>query len=240
MATLRLYLWKIYKQENFVLNNAKTMHNLQGCGDIKRNVMKSKIESLMIEEGSENDFCRMMILFMSATIYFPNSNNSIGKSFVAHLQNLENMRKLGWTNLIYSELLKRVKIKKENPLYCACVIPLIERITMGRIFHNILVKVHGFCFDDDIKALVYEYMENVFLENIMYKNLYSEDWACTRIYIVKIGQSYMIIVLGIERGLAYLHHDCSEQIIHHDVKAANVLLDRTFVLRLQILGFLTL
>ncbi|KAF5197010.1 hypothetical protein FRX31_013403, partial [Thalictrum thalictroides] len=100
-------------------------HNLQACRDIKRNVMKSKIESLMTEEGSENDFCRMIILFMSATIFFPNSNNSIGKSFVVHLENIENIRKLGWADLIYSELLRKVKMKKENPLYCAYVIPLL-------------------------------------------------------------------------------------------------------------------
>ncbi|KAF5177357.1 Peptidase c48, partial [Thalictrum thalictroides] len=100
-------------------------HNLQACGDIKRDVMKSNIESLMTAEGSEKDFCRMIILFMSATIFFPNSNNSIGKSFVVHLENIDNMKKLGWADLIYRELMKKIKVQKENPLYCACVIPLL-------------------------------------------------------------------------------------------------------------------
>ncbi|KAF5191979.1 hypothetical protein FRX31_018434, partial [Thalictrum thalictroides] len=101
-------------------------HDLQHPGDIQKKVMTSKIKSLMTEEGSENDFCRMVVLLMSATIFFPNSNYSIGKSFVVHLENLETMKKLGWTDVIYSELMKKLKTKKDNPLsVTACVITLL-------------------------------------------------------------------------------------------------------------------
>ncbi|KAF5202330.1 hypothetical protein FRX31_008082 [Thalictrum thalictroides] len=142
-------------------------HNLQGCGDIKRNVMKSKIESLVTEEGSEKDFCRMIILFMSATIFFPNFNNNIGKSFVVHLENIENMRKLGRTDLIYSELMKKVKIKKENPLYCACVIPLLikddfEDIKDGEnlLLEEVIIQPE----DDNTKDYEQLFKENIDLK----------------------------------------------------------------------------
>ncbi|PIA38383.1 hypothetical protein AQUCO_02800226v1 [Aquilegia coerulea] len=106
-----------------------------------------------------------------------------------------------------------VKVLKENSMVYETF--LSERITMGRISHTNLVKLHGFCFDDDRKALVYEYMEKGSLDEILYKNPNSVEW--TELYH---------IALQIARGLAYLHHDCGEQIIHHDIKAANVLLDK--------------
>lgn len=36
------------------------------------------------------------------------------------------------------------------------------------------------------------------------------------------------VVLNIARGLAYLHEDCREQIIHFDIKPQNILLDQNF------------
>ncbi|PIA38382.1 hypothetical protein AQUCO_02800225v1 [Aquilegia coerulea] len=87
---------------------------------------------------------------------------------------------------------------------------------MDRISHTNLLKLYGFCFADDIKALVYECMENGSFDKILYKNPNSVEWA--KLYD---------IALQIARGLAYLHNGCGEQIIHHDVKAANVLLDKS-------------
>jgi len=36
------------------------------------------------------------------------------------------------------------------------------------------------------------------------------------------------IALGSAKGLSYLHDECDPKIIHHDVKAANILLDEDF------------
>ncbi|KAF3946862.1 hypothetical protein CMV_026918, partial [Castanea mollissima] len=38
----------------------------------------------------------------------------------------------------------------------------------------------------------------------------------------------MKIALGCANGLAYLHEECHPQIIHRDIKAANILLDDKF------------
>jgi serine/threonine protein kinase len=43
------------------------------------------------------------------------------------------------------------------------------------------------------------------------------DWA-TRVKVA----------VGAARGLAYLHEDCNPRIIHRDIKASNILLDKNF------------
>ncbi|KAI6675145.1 hypothetical protein NL676_003051 [Syzygium grande] len=66
------------------------------------------------------------------------------------------------------------------------------------------------------KLLVYEYVENQSLD----KHLFSGDFIQWR--------DRFRIALGTAKGLAYLHHECLEWVIHCDVKPENILLDKTF------------
>uniref|UniRef100_A0A0D9WEG1 non-specific serine/threonine protein kinase n=1 Tax=Leersia perrieri TaxID=77586 RepID=A0A0D9WEG1_9ORYZ len=61
--------------------------------------------------------------------------------------------------------------------------------------------------------LVYEYLENGSLDRALFGNS-SLNWP-TRFEII----------LGIARGLTYLHEESSVRIVHRDIKASNVLLD---------------
>ncbi|PIA26542.1 hypothetical protein AQUCO_09100022v1 [Aquilegia coerulea] len=94
---------------------------------------------------------------------------------------------------------------------------MAEVRTLSNTSHRNLVKLYGYCFERDIKALVYEYMENGSFDKILYKNPRNLEW-----------NEFYSIAIKIAKGLAYLHDGCDDHIIHHDVKAANVLLDNKF------------
>ncbi|GMH28347.1 hypothetical protein Nepgr_030190 [Nepenthes gracilis] len=87
--------------------------------------------------------------------------------------------------------------------------------TIGRTYHANLVKLYGFCFDPNMQALVYEYMENGSLDKLLFSDLSKTiEWE-------KLHE----IAIGIAKGIAYLHEECQQRIIHYDIKPGNVLLD---------------
>ncbi|KAL8236844.1 hypothetical protein R6Q59_017925 [Mikania micrantha] len=86
------------------------------------------------------------------------------------------------------------------------------------IQHKNLVRLLGCCCEGPERLLVYEYMKNRSLDRILYgkRNQYL-NWK-TRFQII----------LGIARGLQYLHEESHLRIVHRDIKASNILLDGNF------------
>ncbi|EFJ17717.1 hypothetical protein SELMODRAFT_15884, partial [Selaginella moellendorffii] len=84
------------------------------------------------------------------------------------------------------------------------------------IQHKNLAKLRGYCLDRDDRILVYEFLENKSLDQLLFESATGIflDWP-TRFQIV----------LGVANGLAYLHEGSQKQIIHRDIKASNILLD---------------
>ncbi|GMP45403.1 hypothetical protein CsSME_00013943 [Camellia sinensis var. sinensis] len=92
---------------------------------------------------------------------------------------------------------------------------LAEVSTIGRVNHMNLIEVWGYCVDGKHRLLVYEYMERGSLaENLTSNTL---DWE-KRFYIA----------VGSAKGLAYLHDECLEWVLHCDVKPQNILLDSNY------------
>ncbi|KAE8715761.1 Leucine-rich repeat receptor-like serine/threonine-protein kinase BAM1 [Hibiscus syriacus] len=87
--------------------------------------------------------------------------------------------------------------------------------TLGRIRHRHIVRLLGFCSNHETNLLVYEYMPNGSLGEVLHGKKGGHLHWDTR---------YKIAVEA-AKGLCYLHHDCSPLIVHRDVKSNNILLD---------------
>ncbi|WCJ34722.1 Leucine-rich repeat transmembrane protein kinase [Euphorbia peplus] len=84
--------------------------------------------------------------------------------------------------------------------------------------HPNLVKLYGCCIEGNQLLLVYEYLENNSLARALFgseEHKIELDW-----------QERKKIVLGIAKGIAYLHDESRLKIVHRDIKASNVLLDK--------------
>ncbi|KAM0879424.1 hypothetical protein ACQ4PT_034237 [Festuca glaucescens] len=88
--------------------------------------------------------------------------------------------------------------------------------SIGRTHHINLVRLFGFCYDADVRALVYEYMEHGALDSYLFDRSRRDVVAFTTL---------RAIAVGVARGLRYLHEECQQKIVHYDIKPGNVLLD---------------
>ncbi|PQQ11143.1 L-type lectin-domain containing receptor kinase IV.1 [Prunus yedoensis var. nudiflora] len=91
-----------------------------------------------------------------------------------------------------------------------------EIVSIGRLRHRNLVPLLGYCRRKGELLLVYDYMTNGSLD----KYLYNQPTAT-----LNWGQRFKVI-RGVASGLFYLHEEWEQVVVHRDVKASNVLLDR--------------
>ncbi|XP_076905032.1 G-type lectin S-receptor-like serine/threonine-protein kinase SD2-5 [Bidens hawaiensis] len=96
---------------------------------------------------------------------------------------------------------------------------LAEVESIGSIHHVNLVTLRGFGAWKSQRFLVYEFMSNGSLDRWIYHEdrKHELEWDCIK-----------RIILDVAKGLAYLHEECRQKIIHLDIKPQNILLDSNF------------
>lgn len=105
---------------------------------------------------------------------------------------------------------------------------LTEVIFLGQLRHPHLVKLIGYCCEDEHRLLVYEYMPRGSLENQLFRRFAASLPWSTRIKIA----------LGAAQGLAFLH-EAEKPVIFRDFKASNILLDSDYTAKLSDFGLAT-
>ncbi|CAI9765983.1 unnamed protein product [Fraxinus pennsylvanica] len=102
---------------------------------------------------------------------------------------------------------------------------LTEVVFLGELRHPHLVKLIGYCCEEEHRLLVYEYMPRGSLENQLFRRYsMSLPWS-TR----------MKIAIGAAKGLAFLH-EAENPVIYRDFKASNILLDSDYTPKLSDFG----
>ncbi|XP_051187591.1 serine/threonine-protein kinase RIPK [Lolium perenne] len=102
---------------------------------------------------------------------------------------------------------------------------LAEVFFLGQLMHKNLVKLIGYCYEDQHRMLVYEFMSAGSLENHLFKSTNGSLPWMTR----------MKIAVGAAKGLAFLH-DADTPVIYRDFKASNILLDSDYNTKLSDFG----
>ncbi|KAM7275150.1 hypothetical protein ACFE04_017016 [Oxalis oulophora] len=94
----------------------------------------------------------------------------------------------------------------------------VEVEVIGRVRHKNLVRLLGYCVEGAHRMLVYEYVDNGNLEQWLHGDVGDVSPLTWDIR--------MNIILGMAKGLAYLHEGLEPKVVHRDVKSSNILLDR--------------
>ncbi|KAI3452325.1 hypothetical protein Pfo_008990 [Paulownia fortunei] len=102
---------------------------------------------------------------------------------------------------------------------------LAEVNYLGELIHPHLVKLIGYCIEDDQRLLVYEFMPRGSLENHLFKRSLPLPWSIR-----------MKIALNAAKGLAFLHEEAERPVIYRDFKTSNILLDADYNAKLSDFG----
>ncbi|XP_010917721.1 probable serine/threonine-protein kinase PBL16 [Elaeis guineensis] len=102
---------------------------------------------------------------------------------------------------------------------------LAEVIFLGQLSHPNLVKLIGYCCEEEHRVLIYEFMAQGSVEAKLF----------SRVLLPLPWSVRMKIAFGAAKGLAFLH-EAEKPVIYRDFKTSNILLDEEYNAKLSDFG----
>ncbi|KAH7424531.1 hypothetical protein KP509_11G012900 [Ceratopteris richardii] len=110
-----------------------------------------------------------------------------------------------------------------------------EVATLGNVNHVNLIQLKGFCAEGVHRMLIYEFAENGSLDKWIFPKNNTDSVADSAATVLPWDVRYRIAI-DTARGLAFLHEECRDKVVHLDVKPQNILLDSSFRAKLADFG----
>ncbi|CAI9113451.1 OLC1v1014055C1 [Oldenlandia corymbosa var. corymbosa] len=143
--------------------------------------------------------------------------------------NFDATKKVGHTGSVYQGVLadgtevavKQLSCKSKHETH-----QIINEIGMiYTLQHSNIAKPMGCCVKERQVLLVYKYMENISLQYV----LFDDEEVRSKLN----WRARFKIILGMAKGLAFLHEESKLDIIHSNIKPTNILLDKDFNVRIS-------
>ncbi|KAL3728897.1 hypothetical protein ACJRO7_033477 [Eucalyptus globulus] len=100
-----------------------------------------------------------------------------------------------------------------------------EMAAISHTHHKNIVQLLGFCMESSKKLLVFKYMENGSLADLLFDVERQPPWS-----------ERVRIALEVARGILYLHEECELQIIHCNITTQNILMDESRTAKISDFG----
>ncbi|RWR95057.1 G-type lectin S-receptor-like serine/threonine-protein kinase RKS1 [Cinnamomum micranthum f. kanehirae] len=188
----------------FVLCGYSWWRKAKGCE------MNESHDNLLDDNGIEENGKGTELLLFNVSVIAAATNNFSESNLIG---------KGGFGPVYKGQLLngQEIAVKRLSKTSTQGIKEFKNEVTLiAKLQHRNLVRLLGYGISGQEKILIYEYMRNKSLDSMIFDQKRSAmlDW-----------RKRFSILVGIARGILYLHEDSRLRIIHRDLKVSNILLD---------------